>query len=264
MANSTIYIRAGNGEKGLQLCDSVSRLSSLASARDWQPCKVLWEMWWTRRCWKSTSKSMGTLMIFGCHGRQLCCCLFRGDVTYVTIHTSVQLFQLNCTISSFSHDLSWVIKTFMKRGLVKATDLRPFGFVTFKDSAAAQHFVDWSPHKVPDATVEIIAKWKHRHSAIQFHQKLDETSHTDSLQLQKKQNFPRQVGSFSFVAPESANLHRKSTWTEDREVIQWRFSWDPWTAKHWRSRCVFQDPRSLWFVPACVLFSSFFKCFSIF
>lgn len=160
-----------------------------------QPCKVLWEMWWTRRCWKSTSKSMGTLMIFGCHGRQLCCCPFRGDVTYVTIHTSVQLFQLNCTISSFSHDLSWVIKTFMKPGLVKATDLRPFGFVTFKDSAAAQHFVDWSPHKVPDATVEIIAKWKHRHSAIQFHQKLDEISHTDSLQLQKKQNFPRQVGS---------------------------------------------------------------------
>lgn len=84
----------------------------------------------------------------------------------------------------------------MKRGLVKATDLRPFGFVTFKDSAAAQHFVDWSPHKVPDATVEIIAKWKHRHSAIQFHQKLDEISHTDSLQLQKKQNFPCQVGSF--------------------------------------------------------------------
>lgn len=83
----------------------------------------------------------------------------------------------------------------MKPGLVKATDLRPFGFVTFKDSAAAQHFVDWSPHKVPDATVEIIAKWKHRHSAIQFHQKLDEISHTDSLQLQKKQNFPRQVGS---------------------------------------------------------------------
>lgn len=194
MAGSTIYIRAGNGEKGLQLCDSVSRLSSLAFAWDWQPCKVLWEMWWTRRCWKSTSKSMGTLMIFGCHGRQLCCCPFRGDVTYVTIHTSVQLFQLNCTISSFSHDLSWVIKTFMKPGLVKATDLRPFGFVTFKDSAAAQHFVDWSPHKVPDATVEIIAKWKHRHSAIQFHQKLDEISHTDS-QFQKKQNFPCQVGS---------------------------------------------------------------------
>ena len=103
----------------------------------------------------------------------------------------------------------------MKRGLVKATDLRPFGFVTFKDSAAAQHFVDWSPHKVPDATVEIIAKWKHRHSAIQFHQKLDEISHTDSLHQKKSKTSPVKLDPFSFATPESANLHRKSTWTED-------------------------------------------------
>ncbi|CAE7225870.1 Nvl [Symbiodinium microadriaticum] len=43
----------------------------------------------------------------------------------------------------------------------KAADLRPFGFVTFKESAAARGFVEWSPHKVPEAEVEIIAKWGH-------------------------------------------------------------------------------------------------------
>ena len=94
----------------------------------------------------------------------------------------------------------------MKPGLVKATDLRPFGFVTFKDSAAAQHFVDWSPHKVPDATVEIIAKWKHRHSAIQFHQKLDEISHTDSLQFQKKAKLPLSSWILSHSPPQNLQI----------------------------------------------------------
>lgn len=45
---------------------------------------------------------------------------------------------------------------------LKEKDLRPFGFVTIKDSVAAQQFVERSPHKVPDASVEIIARWEHR------------------------------------------------------------------------------------------------------
>ena len=79
----------------------------------------------------------------------------------------------------------------------------------------------------------------------------------------KSKTSPVKLDPFSFSTPESANLHRKSTWTEDWEVIQWRFSWDPWTAKHWWSWCVFQDPRFLWFVPAWCSFSSFFHFFKI-
>eukprot|EP00435_Cladocopium_sp_Y103_P005455 s3710_g1.t2 len=45
---------------------------------------------------------------------------------------------------------------------LKEKDLRPFGFVTIKDSVAAQQFVETSPHQVPDASVEIIARWEHR------------------------------------------------------------------------------------------------------
>ncbi|CAE7681123.1 unnamed protein product [Symbiodinium sp. CCMP2456] len=43
----------------------------------------------------------------------------------------------------------------------KAADLRPFAFVTFKESSAAQRFVEWSPHRVPESEVEIIAKLGH-------------------------------------------------------------------------------------------------------
>ncbi|CAE7461738.1 atad1, partial [Symbiodinium pilosum] len=61
----------------------------------------------------------------------------------------------------------------------KASDNRAFGFVTFRDPVAAQQFVQLSPHCVPDATTEIIAKWRHGQKSGQGRGK---TSAGDDLQ----------------------------------------------------------------------------------
>ena len=75
----------------------------------------------------------------------------------------------NCIVSSprlqqqepFILDPAGLIVLHVAHSFMKASDNRAFGFVTFRDPVAAQQFVQLSPHCVPDATTEIIAKWRH-------------------------------------------------------------------------------------------------------